>query len=296
MATTITIDKLLHQGEQRLQKKDILSPRLDSEVLLSYALNKSREFLYTYPREPVSQKEAKRFLKLIKRRIKKEPLAYIVGFKEFYGMRFQVNRKVMVPRPETEVLVREVLASTPKKEKFNVWDVGTGSGCIGITLAKILEEADNFKKVYAIDVDRSALQVAQENARTHNADDRIEFIQSDLLSSVLKDKKKYKEAFDDLNIIAANLPYLTKKDLKHSPTIQREPKKALIASEMGLKYYRKLLEQIKDVQASFMLIFEVKPEQTPLLKDIVHQTLPEAHLEVKPDLSGRDRVAKITIS
>lgn len=268
---------------------------MDSEVLLAYTLNGSREYLHTYPREPVPYKESKRFSQLIKRRIKKEPLAYIVGFKDFYGMRFSVTRDVIVPRPETEVLVREVLASIPKNRKFNVWDIGTGSGCIGITLAKFLEEEENFKKVYAIDISKKALKVAQDNCSRHGADDKVEFIHSDLLSTILKNRSEYKEAFRDLNIIAANLPYLTEEDLKSSPTIQKEPKKALLAPEKGLGYYRKLLEQISKIDTSFLLIFEIKPEQIPLLEEQVTRILPNARIEVRPDLSGRDRVAKITV-
>lgn len=290
-----TIRQLLQKGKNGLASEDISTPELDSEVLLARAMLKSREFIHTYPREPVSPEEAKEFFQLLKRRRQGEPLAYIVGFKDFYGMRFAVNKNVLVPRPETETLVREVLVSTPRERSFNVWDIGTGSCCIGVALAKILEKEDNFKKVYAIDISKKALKVAQKNRSQHRAEKKIELIHSDLLSSVLKNKGKYKMAFRDFNIVAANLPYLTEENFRHSPTIQKEPPKALVAPEKGLYYYRRLLEQISEIESSFLVIIEIDPEQVTLLKEMVASILPQAKLEVKTDLSGRDRVAKITI-
>lgn len=290
-----SISQLLQQGENKLQSRNIAEPTLDAEVLLGFVLDKSREFLYTYPAESVPPEQAKHFRQLIKRRIKGEPVAYIVGFKDFYGMRFTVNKKVLVPRPETEILVREILTSIPRKRKFNVWDVGTGSGCIAVTLAKILEQENNFKKVYAVDVSKKVLDTAARNARRHQVENKIHFLQSDILSSVLKSKKRYHHAFQNLNIVAANLPYLTKRQFKKSPTIQKEPRQALVAGEKGLKYYRRLLEQIQKLESQFLLILEIDPQQVSLLREMVPQIFPDARIEIKPDLAGRERVAKITI-
>jgi len=285
----------LQKGKSSLSFQGISTPELDSEVLLAHALLKSREFIHTYPREPVAPEEVKEFLQLLKRRRRGEPLAYIVGYKDFYGMRFVVNKNVLVPRPETEILVREVLASVPGERNFNIWDIGTGSGCIGIALAKILEKQNNLQKVYAIDISKRALKMAQKNCTQHRAEKKVELIHSDLLKTILKNPDKYKMAFQDFNIVAANLPYLTEKDYRHSPTIQKEPQKALKASENGLRCYRRLLEQIKKIESSFLVIVEINPEQVPLLKEMVASILPRAKLEIKTDLSGQDRVARITI-
>ncbi len=288
------IGELLKQGRVKFQEGDVFNSDLEAEILWAQDLRKSREFLHTYPREPVTQKGKEKFDNLIKRRLNGEPLAYILGYKDFYGMRFLVNRRVLVPRPETEGIVREVLASTPKEESFNIWDIGTGSGCIGISLAKILEEEDNLNKVFATDISRTALKTAMKNRQSHKAK-KVEIFESNLLEYFLSNKNKFEKSLGFFNIIAANLPYLTKEQYRKSPSIQYEPKGALVATEKGLKYYKQLLEQIDKMDfSSFLLILELNPEQVPDLREMVVEKLPRSEMSVKQDLSGRDRIITIT--
>ncbi len=289
-----SIKELLITGQDTLKKKGIPSYNLDAEVLLAQAIGHPREFLYTYPREPVEKRVKNKFLKFLERRSQGEPLAYILGYKEFYGMDFLVGKEVLVPRPETESLVREAMISAPKKGNFNVWDIGTGSGCIAITLAKILDEELCLNKVFALDISKKALNKASKNAQKHKVK-KLKLIKSDILDHFLKNKNKYKNIFKELNIIVANLPYLTEEQYKGSPSIQYEPRKALVASEGGLKCYRRLLEQIRKIpDLKFILILEIDPGQVSEMKKIINKNLPESEIEIKKDFSNQDRLIKVS--
>ena len=289
----MTIEQLLQQAKEQLQNRNTSTPALDAEVLLAYTLNKPKEFLYTYPRENVSLDQEKKFQKLIDRRSDREPLAYITGYKEFYGLNFKISQDVLVPRQETELLVRETLASIPRRRKFNLFDLGTGSGCIVVALAHILQEEKNLKKIFAVEKNKKALDVARENASKYNLADRIEFLHSDLLNVFLTDPKHYRKDLPRLNIMAANLPYLTRDQFQNSPSIKHEPPEALIASEQGLSYYKKLLEQLRQLNISFLLFCEIDPSHPSLLHKMVSEIFPEAWLDIKKDLAGKDRIAKI---
>lgn len=292
----MTIEKLLQQAKEQLRNQDITTPSLDAEVLLAYTLDKPKEFLYTYPREEIPSSQAEKFQKLIDRRSDHEPLAYITGYKEFYGLDFKISRDVLVPRQETELLVRETLASIPRHRKFNLFDIGAGSGCIVISLTHILEQEKNLGKIFAIEKNKKALEVARENASRHNLAGKIEFISSDVLNHFLNNHQEYKNDLQRFNIIAANLPYLTPEQFQNSPSIKYEPKESLIASEQGLGYYKKLLEQLQRLNISFLLICEIDPSHPESLRKIISQTLPESQMEIKKDLAGKDRLAKIIYS
>lgn len=215
------------------------SPALDTEILLSHVLKKDRAFLFTYPEKKLTHSQEKKFKNLIVRRKKHEPVAYIVGYKEFYGLAFFVNHDVLIPRPETEKLVEKVIAHLKTKScqlKTSICDLGTGSGCLAIALAKNLPNI----QIWATDISRSALKIAKINAKMHRVSKHIKFVCSDLFSKIPQKIK-----FD---VIVANLPYLSQKQYKVAQLeIKKyEPQLALVGGKTGMEIYKKLLSQSKN--------------------------------------------------
>lgn len=265
---------------------------LDSELIISHAIKKPRSFILAHPEHKLTAAQLKRTESFFKRRIKWEPLAYILGYKEFYGLEFKVNKNVLVPRPETELIVDEVLSLiSHSSHPITIIDVGTGSGCIIISLAKILN-----LKFFTIDISPKALVVAKKNAKLHDVFDNIKFIHGNLIEPILKNKKLI---IDNCElIITANLPYLTPKQIKESPTIKREPRLALVAGHDGLKYYKKLIGQIRQLKNSrpdirITIFCEIDHTQTGNFKKLIKKELPGAEAEVLKDMHCLDRLVKI---
>jgi len=241
------ISQVILKACQKLQKFNLSSAFLDAELLLSFVLRKPREYVLAHPEIKLTKKQILKFYKLIAQRAKNIPLAYLTGVKEFYGREFYVDKRVLVPRPETETLIEQVKSEKLKmKSDAIIVDIGTGSGCIIITLAKELE---NLKskisnlKFLATDVSPDALAVAKKNVKLHGVDKKIKFLQGNLLEPILKNKDFL--IHNSEFFILANLPYLTLKQIKQSPTIQHEPRLALTAGKDGLKYYRELAKQLQ---------------------------------------------------
>jgi release factor glutamine methyltransferase len=215
---------------------------MKKEIVLCYLLKKDRSFLTAFSEKEIPENIFKRYRSLVQRLTFDEPLAYVLGFKEFCGLNFYLNKDVLIPRAETEDLVSSVLEFT-KGKKLTVVDVGTGSGCIAISLKK----SQNQLTVIATDIDERALKVAKKNARLHGLSDQIQFIKSDLLKNV--------RAKPD--IIVANLPYITtKKWKKLSKNIKEfEPKIALDSGKSTLSIYKKLFLQASKILSRKAVIF-----------------------------------------
>ncbi|MBR6810901.1 peptide chain release factor N(5)-glutamine methyltransferase [Candidatus Saccharibacteria bacterium] len=196
---------------------------LDAELILAHALNKERVFLHAHPDYELTESEQKKAEDYLKRRQNHEPVAYILGSKEFYGREFAVTPDTLIPRPETEAIID--LVKELSLEKPKILDVGTGSGCIAITLKLELPESD----VIAVDISEKALAVAEKNANNMHAN--LEFKKSDLLKNV-------DEKFD---IIVANLPYVDKNWDWLSPELDFEPETALYSEDFGLKDIKNLI-------------------------------------------------------
>ena len=212
------------------------SSALDADILLSFVLKKSKEFLYTYPEKKLTKNQLAKFNQLINRRLKREPVAYLINRKEFYGLDFYVDKNVLIPRPLTESLVEQVIKEVGNK-KATIADIGTGSGCIAIALKKHLPQAT----IYATDISPAALKVAKKNAKKHRV--KIKFLKGDLLKPFLPSRKATRPgrvAFKKIDIIIANLPYLIKNQIKNE--LKYEPKTALLG---GDKYIKELLRQVK---------------------------------------------------
>ena len=298
--------------EQITQKYRKRIDYLDLEIILAHSLGKTREFVLTYPEYKLTKIQISNFKFQINRRIKREPLAYILGHKEFYGLDFMVNKYTLIPRPETEMMVEEVLSSISsfasslsqghKSSKIKIIDIGTGSGCIAISIAKKLMNdgllMTNYD-LYASDISKEALTIAKKNAKSNGVDKQIKFLYGSLLDPFINKTKKLKP---EKIIITANLPYLSKGIYYSAPADVKkfEPKTALYSPEAGLQHYRILLEQIKNLLVSCHMpniscYMEISPEQKTTLEKLIENIIPIAKIEFKKDLAKKWRLCKITM-
>lgn len=274
---------------------------LDLELIISHVMKKSRSFILAHPEQRLTTRKSGKIELFIKRRIKWEPIAYILGYKEFYGLEFKVNKNVLVPRPETELIVDEVLnLISHNPQPTTLIDVGTGSGCIITTLAKTLESRIKNQELryFATDISLKALFVAKKNASLHDINKKIKFLHGNLLDPIILNSKFI--IHDSELIITANLPYLTPKQVKESPSIQREPKLALVAGPDGLKYYRELSKQIKKLKTlrpdlRITIFCEIDHTQTENFKKMIKKEIPAANTEALKDIHCLDRIITISI-
>lgn len=257
-------------GVKKLRESSA-SPALDAEVLLSHVLKKDRAWLFANPNRKLTGLQLTAYNLLIRHRANHWPIAYLTGHKEFYGLDFRVTKDVLIPRPDTELLVELALNRIENKELRikEVVDLGTGSGCIIIALSVILRRTrrrisrsfglpqDDKINLIGTDSSAKALAVARANARAHGVEKKIRFRRGNLLAPVLsplprpRQAQRGGQAWRGLGrgrtIIIANLPYLTPSQYNSNPDLAHEPRSALVAGKDGLKYYRELFRQIKAV-------------------------------------------------
>lgn len=282
--------------------------RLDLELIIAHAIRKSREFVLAHPECQIPPTCNTKFEKLIRRRINHEPLAYILGEKEFFGLNFKVNKNTLIPRPETELIIDLVLHKIKhgmwnKKNKIIIADIGTGSGNIIISIAKQLK---NFEfrildvDFFGIDISKKALFVSKQNASFHKVDKEIIFLHGNLLEPVKK-IPTLKSQFSNL-IITANLPYLSPKIYSScSRNIKKyEPKSALISQEDGLTHYGRLLKQLQDIKQKCSALrvscfMEISPEQKTKIPKIIKKYFSDSEIIFHKDLSKRWRICQLTI-
>ncbi len=275
----------------------------DSEILLSFVLKKNKAWLFANPDFKVPNLQLKTYNSLIHRRASRWPIAYLTGHKEFYGLDFKVDKNVLIPRPETELLVELALKGLRVEGTGyrNIIDVGTGSGAIIISIVKFTKSKATF---FATDILNTALKVAKSNARRHGVAKKIKFIKSDLLSNLQL------TTHNSPTLIIANLPYLTPRQMKN-PDLKHEPKNALVAGKGGLKYYRELFKQMAVLRHprpdrgsrldsrlrgnDATLLLEHDPSQVAKLKSLAKKYFPKAKPIFHKDLSNRYRVVEILI-
>lgn len=282
-AGTQPLREVLHWGVTTLQDADIETARLDAEVLLATVLNVTRAQLIARLRDSVGRTERIAYRGCILRRAQDEPVAYIVGHRDFYGRRFHVDRRVLIPRPETELLVERALDVLASHTDPTIVDVGTGSGIIAVTLTA---ERPDLHAI-AIDTSAGALEVAKLNAGRHDVGDRISFLQGDLLEPLER----------PVDLIAANLPYVgTEESVPHGITAY-EPHVALFAGTDGLDLIRVLLDQIgpDTLLPAGTVLLEIGSEHGRVVAAIAREHFPDATVTVRPDLGGRDRLVEIQI-
>ncbi len=279
----MTIQQILKTYSPKLKSSSSI---LDIELLLCKILNKQKEYLYTYPEKKITSSQLTNFKKLFKRRANGEPIAYILGYQEFFGLNFKVNKNVLIPRPETEILVEQVIKFTKSHLPFAICDIGVGSGAIIISLTKTLNPRLNIRCI-GTDISSKALSIAQQNAKANKV--KITFLKGNLLYPL---SPKLKAQSSKL-IITANLPYLDKNEIKNQ-TIKNEPQLALDGGDDGLKYYRDFFEQIKKYNLKPQAIFlEIGHSQAKQIKKLAWQVLPKYKCKIKKDLCGFDRVVII---
>ncbi|MCK9425640.1 MAG: peptide chain release factor N(5)-glutamine methyltransferase [Ignavibacteriaceae bacterium] len=278
-----TILELLNLTTNFFEQKGIDSARLNAELLLAEILKCKRLDLYLAFDKPVKEEEVDNYRGFVKRRGNREPLQYILGYVEFYGLTFSVNKDVLIPRQETEILVETILNSTDKETQLNILDIGTGSGIIAVTLAKHLPNV----KIFAVDKSSEALTVTKQNAETHNVSQRITYLQNDVLISSLPIDGK-------LDIIVSNPPYVSQLEF-HSlqkEIIAHEPDFAVTDFSDGLTFYRKIIESSKKyLNENGKIFFELGAGQSAQVKSLF-----ELHnfssIEIRKDYSNIDRVIK----
>ncbi len=283
----MTIREALQFAIPLLERSKIDSAFLDAESLLAHVLKQDRAFVLARGEYALLKEQEREYKDLIKKRSEHVPFAYLIGTKEFYGHEFAVNKYTLIPRPETELLVEATLAYLKKDEskKFSLLDVGTGSGCIIIALAL---HAKNLGKLMAIDRVKRALDVAKQNAEKHELGEHILFKRYNMISLI-------KERFD---IIVANLPYLSPKEISEStqqnPELGWEPQIALLGGKDGLLFIRQLISQTrKHLNPGGALFLEIGDMQAEEVKKIAEQELAPCEVEIKKDLCHRDRVVVI---
>lgn len=287
----MTLKEALTWGVKNLQEAKITSANLDAEVILSFVTKKTKEFIFTYPEKKLLKRQISLYKKLIKKRQKFYPVAYITGKKEFCGKKFIVNKDVLIPRPETEILIEAVLktisATKLSQKKFNIADIGTGSGCIIITLSNHFKKS----KFFAVDKSKKALIIAKKNSKKLTKK-KITFLNGSLLTPLEK---------QPLDIIVANLPYLDnyiEKLLKYSESkaLKYEPQSALKGGHDGLELYIKMFQQIKAKRKKPKYIFiEIGHLQTRKIKKIIRENFPKAEITIIQDLAKQNRVVKIVL-
>lgn len=287
--TETTIRRALQDARVQLDVARVDAPMLTARLLLGTVLGRSKEWLLAHDDELLEEEARVRYAALLTRVIAHEPLAYVLGVREFYGLELHVDARVLIPRPETEMLVELTLDVLRRSERraagFDHCDIGTGSGAVAIAVAKNAPSA----RVLASDVSADALVVARENAQRHGVADRITFVQSDLL-----------RAIDGLpTVLTANLPYVTREEIEGlPPEIQEhEPRVALDGGEDGLDLVRALLDQIAERRrTSDVLVaafFEIGASQGAAALAAARRRLPDARTAMLRDLGARDRVLEI---
>ena len=241
--------ELINNGSIKLKNKNIYSHKLDSEILLSRVLNKTREELLINLNQKIAPRKINDFYKLVDRRSLSEPIAYILKEKEFWSKNFFVNRSTLIPRPETELMVEKIVKIFKTKDIF-ILDIGTGTGCI---LLSILSELKNSKGI-GVDISSKALQIAKANSEKHKLTQRAKFYRRSL-------SEIYQNKFD---LIVSNPPYIKRKDIKNlNEDIKRfEPKLALDGGNDGLDVIKKVIYKSKNIlKTKGMLALEIGNEQ-----------------------------------
>ncbi len=280
-AESWTVRRILDWTTAHLTKHGSDSPRLDAEVLLAFARNCERIRLYTNYEDEVTEPQRALMRELVQRRTKSEPVAYLVGNREFFGLDFYVDRNVLVPRPDTETLVMELVEAAQQVPSPSILDLCTGSGCIAVSAAAHCPHASFL----ATDISEAALAIAQKNADTNGMQAKIQFRQSDCFAEIPANS-----AFD---IIVSNPPYIPEAEIEllEADVRQHEPRLALAGGADGLDYYRRIIQEADSyLKDDGLLMLEFSPEQEASLKALLEASGKYTDVRVKADLAGRARV------
>lgn len=273
----MTIKQAITKGMIMLKSNNVESPKLKARLLLQYVLDKPRQYIIVYDNKEIDKQQQWQYFVNIEKLTKGIPLQHITHRQEFMKMDFFVDENVLIPRPDTEILVEEVIKIAQKYNSPRILDLCTGSGAIAISLKKFVPNAD----ITAVDISEKALEIAQKNAEKLEA--KINFVKSDLFDKL--DNKKF-------DIIVSNPPYIRKDEIKKlSEEVQKEPKIALDGGEDGLDFYRIIAEQaIIYLKTGSFLCFEIGYNQKNDVIKIIEDEQNYKNTYCKKDLYGNDRI------
>ena len=288
----MTLGQALQQATSIFSVNNIEDAHLEARVLLEHVLKLSAAKLYTETEQNLNKEQEENLHRLIERRLHREPVAYIVNHKEFYGIDFYVDHRVLIPRPETELLVEEALKFAKRhgnepafrSNPLLVADIGTGCGNIAICLALNIANI----KICAVDISPPALEVARLNCEHYRVTEKITLLRGNLLEPITK----------PVDLIVANLPYIKSSELNtlNPESAFFEPRAALDGGRWGLKQISRLLKQTKEkIEQQCCLLVEIGEEQEHSVVKLVNQYLTNAIIELVPDLNNIKRVVKINI-
>lgn len=280
---TETIGGLLADLSARLPGE---TPGLDAQVLLASATGQPRAWVLAHPESRLDPARAAALAGWVRRLEAGEPLPYVLGEWEFYGLSFNVTPDVLIPRPETEQLVERALARIKelRHSDLHVVDVGTGSGCIAVSIAVNSPRV----RVTATDISPAALDVARRNAARHGVQERVEFVECDLLPCSLPP--------DTFSLILANLPYIPTRTLRKLPVYGREPTLALDGGADGLSAIRQLITLAPERLApGGMLLMEIEASEGPAVLSLACDTFSEAEIHLYKDVAGHDRLLEVRV-
>lgn len=278
MLTTL---RAIELSTEYLNKKGVPSSRINAELLLAHVLKSNRMNLYLKFDQPLADEEIENYRNLISRMGKREPLQYIIGSVEFYGLQFYVDKNVLIPRQETELLIETILLKYNSNAKLKILDIGTGSGNIAITLAKYLPNSS----ILSIDVDQNALDLAKKNVELNKISGNLDLLKIDLFK-ILESK------IDTFDVIISNPPYISIKDYRNlePELLNFEPKVALTDNNDGLSFYRFISENAKFIlNKGGEVFFEIGFQQSINVKNLLlnHGF---KDIEVKKDYADIDRI------
>ncbi|MFB1482483.1 peptide chain release factor N(5)-glutamine methyltransferase [Corallococcus sp. RDP092CA] len=280
MSETWTIRRVLTWTTQHFEKRQVDAPRLTAEILLAHVLKTGRVRLYVDLDRPLSRDELASFKALIERRMAGEPTSYLTGTKEFYNRAFKVDARVLIPRPETELLVEAVLRAVPRDAPGRVLDVCTGSGCIAISVAAERPQAT----VLATDLSRDACALARENAQALGVADRVSVLEGDLFAPLPPDAT--------FGVVVSNPPYIDTGDIAGlSAEVRREPRLALDGGPDGLAALRRVIQGARRVlEPGGLLALEMGETQGSAVLELL-RAAGYADARVEKDLERRERMA-----
>jgi release factor glutamine methyltransferase len=277
---------VIRRTQDALDAAGIDDARLEAEVMLINVLQMPRHRIYAYQEQELTPRQEELLAQLVERRLKREPLAYMLGHKEFYGLDLAVKRGVLIPRPETELLVEQTLFLAMmhmEAGELVIAEPGTGSGAVSINLAIHLPMA----RIYATELYSEALKVAEYNIGRHNVADRVTLLQGDLLDPV----------DEQVDVIVSNLPYVPTDVIPTlQPEIQWEPRESLDGGPDGMDIIRRLLHQAQDkLKQNGVIILEIDPQQVQPLEELSRRLFPGASVSVEQDLARLDRILVVDL-
>lgn len=275
----MTIKETLRKGIIELKINNIQEPSLKARLLLQYILNKPRQYLIIYDNKQLTLRQEVNFFKGIKKLVKGIPLQHITHSQEFMKMTFYVNEDVLIPRPDTEILVEEVIKIAKRINAKKILDLCTGSGAIAVSLAKYIENS----QITAVDISTKAISVAKLNAKNNNVENQITFVESDLFKELPKEK---------YDIIVSNPPYIKKEIIKSlDKEVQNEPKIALDGGYDGLDFYRKIINNADEfLKFTGYVCLEIGYDQKDDVLELFESKGKYVEATCKKDLFDNDRV------